>query len=70
MYCWKIEYSIRVHLIICHGIFILAVQFHALAPSHQLNIMIDITNNVVGIIDEEQNMKKVPVMQCREGGVH
>ena len=66
MYCWKIEYSIRVHLIICHGIFILAVQFHALAPSHQLNIMIGISNNVFGTINEEQNTKKVPVMQCRE----
>ena len=70
MYCWKIEYSLRVHLNICHGIFLLAVQFHAFAQSHQLNIMIDISNNVVSTTDEEQDMKKVPVMQCREGGVH
>ena len=70
MYCWKIEYSLRVHLNICHGIFLLAVQFHAFAQSHQLNIMIDISNNVVGTTDEEQDMKKMPVMQCREGGVH
>ena len=61
-------YWCRVDLIICHGIFTLAVQFHAFAQSHQLNIMIDISNNVVGTTDEEQDMKKMPVMQCREGG--